>query len=79
VARLKPLTTEIKIQESEIEDGKWMPAKEFSSLPYYTGLYKKILDIESANIDGKYDGWVVENLPIGFRPGTNNLYHGCKL
>jgi hypothetical protein len=62
---LKPTTHEIKIQESEIADCKWMPLSEFKELPYSAGLYKVIHDIEKMSIDGKYSGISVQTHPIG--------------
>jgi ADP-ribose pyrophosphatase YjhB (NUDIX family) len=35
VMRLEPLTREIRIQENEIAECKWMPLEEFAALPYY--------------------------------------------
>jgi len=79
VCRLKPLTLDIKMQESEIQDAKWMPAEEFFALSFYKGLYRKILEIERENANSGYQGFRVEHLPIGFRPGNNNLYHAAKM
>eukprot|EP01117_Protostelium_nocturnum_P002647 TRINITY_DN13436_c0_g1_i1.p1 TRINITY_DN13436_c0_g1~~TRINITY_DN13436_c0_g1_i1.p1 ORF type:complete len:290 (+),score=127.47 TRINITY_DN13436_c0_g1_i1:82-951(+) len=76
VCRLKPLNNEIKIQESEIADARWMPLEEFSQLPYGNGVYQKILDLEVENLKRNYEGWRFDKLPIGFRKGENVLYHG---
>jgi len=42
---LKPLTSEIVVQESEIAAAKWMPLEEFMKLPYYPPLYKKLMEL----------------------------------
>jgi len=80
VCRLEPLNFDIKKQDSEIEDCQWMPISEFINLPYYNGLYKKIISIACASA-GKdsYRGLSVESLPIIFRSGNNTLYHASNL
>lgn len=78
VCRLEPLSFDIKKQDSEIEECKWMPMSEFVGLPYYKGLYKKIIDVAAKSAgDGGYRGLAAENLPIVFRSGTNTLYHAA--
>ncbi|ELR25070.1 MutT domain protein-like family protein [Acanthamoeba castellanii str. Neff] len=80
VCRLEPLSFDIKKQDSEIEECKWMPISEFVGLPYYKGLYKKIIDLAAKSAgEGGYRGLAVENLPIVFRSGTNTLYHAASL
>eukprot|EP01116_Phalansterium_solitarium_P001326 TRINITY_DN11116_c0_g1_i1.p1 TRINITY_DN11116_c0_g1~~TRINITY_DN11116_c0_g1_i1.p1 ORF type:complete len:266 (+),score=77.86 TRINITY_DN11116_c0_g1_i1:102-899(+) len=77
VAKLKPRTLEINMQTSEVADCRWMPADEFFSLPYYKGLYGYMMSIEKEAAAGRYPGLRRDCLPIGFRPGHNNLYHAC--
>jgi len=76
VCLLEPLTWEIKIQEDEISDCTWMAIDEFISLPYYKGVYKKILEIVKEAANRKYTGWDAESLPVVFLPGNNYIYHG---
>jgi len=75
VCLLNPLNTNITIQESEIKDAKWMPTKEFFSLPFYKGIWKKMLEIESEASKGRYHGLMGESLSNGFGPGNSLLYH----
>jgi len=76
VFRLKPLTTEVVKQESEIAAVKWIPLDELLSLPYYKGLYKSLLELGRHSVDNNYAGFTGQELPIVFRKGTNILYHG---
>eukprot|EP01120_Amphizonella_sp_Union-15-10_P013295 TRINITY_DN6149_c0_g2_i1.p1 TRINITY_DN6149_c0_g2~~TRINITY_DN6149_c0_g2_i1.p1 ORF type:complete len:268 (+),score=49.91 TRINITY_DN6149_c0_g2_i1:57-860(+) len=78
VCLLKPLTHDIKIQEDEISDCKWMPVEEFMKIGPYKGLYKTILELGKAGSDGAYQGWKTRALPIVFIKGENYLYHGCN-
>jgi ADP-ribose pyrophosphatase YjhB (NUDIX family) len=75
VCLLKPLSSEIKPQEDEIAEAKWMPLDEFVAQPFYQGLYKKILEIGKAAAEGNYEGWSASDLPLVFRKGSNTLYH----
>ncbi|KAL6073535.1 Nudix hydrolase domain-containing protein [Balamuthia mandrillaris] len=77
VCKLKPLSTNIQMQASEIADCKWMPMKEFMELPHYKGLYRKMLEIaeSSATADPPYVGIIGESLPVVFRPGSEVLYY----
>jgi len=77
VFRLKPITTEISVQETEIAAGKWLPIDELLSLPYYKGLYKTLLALGRESVDNDYIGFTGHELPIVFRKGTNILYHSA--
>jgi len=79
VFRLKPLTTEIIKQDSEIAAAKWIGLDELLELPYYKGLYKSLLELGRQSVDNNYIGFIGQELPIVFRKGTNILYHGAKL
>lgn len=68
----------IVIQEEEIAAAKWMDLDQFLKLPYYKGLYRKIMEIGAEAALGNYDGWIVESLPIVFQSGHNQLYHGYR-
>jgi len=76
VFRLNALTEEIKMQEEEIAACKWMPAEEFRTIGKFEGLWKKVMQIQVANVDGVYEGFDVESLPHGFKPGNGFLFHG---
>jgi ADP-ribose pyrophosphatase YjhB (NUDIX family) len=72
---LKPLSHNIQIQESEIADAKWMPLDEFMSLPYYKGVYQKLMQLGNEASKGNYTGFTMETLP-GALKSMNTIYHG---
>jgi len=74
VVKLKPLTQEIRMQEEEIKDCRWMPMDEFFSIPFYRGVYRKMLDLERESLLGKYRGFSMESLPMVYKKGENQLY-----
>lgn len=52
--------------------------EELLNLPYYQGLYKKLLQLGQEAAEGRYDNaWKPEYLPIVFTKGYNVLYHNC--
>jgi hypothetical protein len=65
VCKLKAKTSDIKIQESEIVDCKWMPLSEFKELSYSAGLHEVMHHIEKMSLDGKYSGISVQTQPLG--------------
>jgi len=75
---LKPLNTNIVIQETEIADAKWMPLEEFMSLPHFSGtVYRRIMELGYKAVNGEYSGFIVEKLPGVFK-STNSLFHGLS-
>jgi len=57
VVLLKPITSEIRIQEDEISECKWMKLDEFLALPYYSqGVYREILNIGKEALENNYSG-----------------------
>lgn len=88
---LRPKTTTITCQESEIQDCQWLSFDTYANQPFYKPgtLYAKINDIikgmltEDAVLKSDTDivskapepRFVASKLPIGFRPGHNVLYH----
>ncbi len=84
VCRLNAKTFDIKKQEDEIAECKWMKveflnlvmikAEEYFGLGYQ-GVYKRLLDLQKANVLGTYEGFKKESLPIVFRSGENLVYH----
>jgi len=79
VCRLRPLNLDIKIQQEEIDECKWMPMEEFCNLNQLKGLYQRIIELENENAQGRYSGFQVESLPLVFMRGSNLLYHGAAL
>jgi len=63
------------MQEDEIAEAKWMPLEEFLNLPFYKGLYKRIIELGKESVENNYQGIITSSLPLVFRKGTNLLYH----
>lgn len=76
---LRPTSTEIVIQESEIEAAKWMPLEELGAQPLYatSSMLKRIVEIATASIEGQYTGFSADFLHIGFR--TRGSYFYCNM
>ena len=54
--------------------------EEFLSQPIYrSGVYNRLLAVAEAAYRQQYSGLVREMQPLGFRPGTNAVYHGARL
>lgn len=77
VCACRALSTDICIQESEIAAAKWMPLDEYFRLDYMSSdsLYFKMAEWGVQSLRGKYTGLIGEELPVGFRPGHNMVYH----
>jgi len=77
VCALRPLTHDITIQETELKAAKWMPVADWLAMETMRGsLYKQLYHWGLDAIrGGGYKGFVAKELPIGFRPGTNVVYH----
>jgi len=75
ICKLRPLNLDLSPCPKEIADCKWMPLDDFLSLPYYRGVYKKMMEIASSSVKADYKGLTAEKLPIVFRKGENFLYH----
>nr|GFA18953.1 NUDIX hydrolase 2-like [Tanacetum cinerariifolium] len=56
---MRPLSFDIKIQETEIEAAKWMPLEEYAAQlsPQENGLRKYITDLCIAKVDRDYSGF----------------------
>ncbi|KAK3280088.1 hypothetical protein CYMTET_12060 [Cymbomonas tetramitiformis] len=76
VCTLQPLSEDIKIQESEIAAAKWMDVEEWLALDFMKdSLYKQMYEWSLQSVNGSYVGMRATEMPIGFRPGTNMVYH----
>ncbi|XP_050372277.1 nudix hydrolase 8-like [Argentina anserina] len=64
VCMLKPLSSEITIDDKEIQDAKWMPLDEFTEQPYYEDdhLSNKVIDICIAAHGDNYSGFIGHQL-----------------
>ncbi|CAI8615900.1 unnamed protein product [Vicia faba] len=70
VCLLRPLSSDIKIQEVEIEAGKWMPFDEYAAQPFMEKyeLLRQINDIYLAKINGHYSGFT----PVSTKSNYSN-------
>lgn len=61
---LRPTSTEIVAQESEIAAAKWMPLSEFKAQPIFDTrpTMKKMLEVCLARVEGKYQGFAYEDI-----------------
>ncbi|KAJ7527406.1 hypothetical protein O6H91_16G052900 [Diphasiastrum complanatum] len=59
VCILRPLSSEIVVQESELEAAKWMPLDEFTTQPFYRQrrMMRKMVEICIASSKGIYKGF----------------------
>ncbi|KAJ4712685.1 Nudix hydrolase [Melia azedarach] len=77
VCMLKPLTTEIKVDDLEIQAAKWMPLTEFVEQPLIRGdsMFKKIIDICIDRLRKLYCGLYPHQLVSKFDGQTSSLYY----
>ena len=78
VCLLKPLTTNIVKQESEIADCEWLTLEKYMSQEYLfaSPVYSKLNYFIERIVKDKDPKYYLERhtLPLGARPGTNTLY-----
>ncbi|CAK8564484.1 unnamed protein product [Lathyrus sativus] len=77
VCLLRPLSSDIKIQEVEIEAGKWMPFEEYAAQPFMEKyeLLRQINDIYLAKIDGHYSGFTPVSTKSNFSNQKNSYLY----
>ncbi|RDX62974.1 Nudix hydrolase 2, partial [Mucuna pruriens] len=76
VCLLRPLSSDIQIQEVEIEAAQWMPFDEYAAQPFMEKheLLKYINDIYSTKIDGQYSGFTPISTTSNFSELKSYLY-----
>ncbi|PKA63668.1 Nudix hydrolase 8 [Apostasia shenzhenica] len=76
VCMLKPLTFEIEIDESEIQDAKWMSLEELTDQPFYNEdkMLRSVVDICIARLEERYYGFNAQNLMSKFDDKFVYLY-----
>ncbi|XP_057420899.1 nudix hydrolase 2-like isoform X1 [Lotus japonicus] len=76
VCLLRPLTSDIQIQEIEIEAAKWMSFDEYAAQPCMEKyeLMKYISDIYLAKVDGRYSGFTPVSTASIFSKHTSSSY-----
>ncbi|XP_039070323.1 nudix hydrolase 2 [Hibiscus syriacus] len=77
---LEPLSSEIQMQETEIEAAKWMPFEEYASQPFVQKheLLKYIVDICLAKKDGNYSGFSPVHTSSSFSDENNYMYFNTR-
>ncbi|KAJ8479633.1 hypothetical protein OPV22_023360 [Ensete ventricosum] len=78
VCMLKPLTSEITIDEREIAAAKWMPLDEFLAQPYHQGdsMSKNVVDICVSSYENKYRGFIALQMMSKLDDRLSYLYCG---
>ncbi|CAK9173289.1 unnamed protein product [Ilex paraguariensis] len=76
ICMLRPLSTQIMIDDLEIQAAKWMPLDEFVKQPLIQGdcMFKKIVDICIARLGKRYCGLSFHNLVSKFDGKLSSLY-----
>lgn len=73
IVTLKPLTSQIVVQESEIAHAAWLALDEFVALPF-RGVYKALHETAVHNMTHPTNRWSCQALPVVFRPGNKRVY-----
>ncbi|KAI3844042.1 hypothetical protein MKX03_007060 [Papaver bracteatum] len=77
ICMLRSLSSQIKVDDIEIQDAKWMSLKEFIEQPLIQedGMFKKILDICIARLGKRYCGLLPHQVISKFDGGSSSLYY----
>ncbi|XP_030533791.1 nudix hydrolase 8-like [Rhodamnia argentea] len=77
ICMLKPLSTQIVVDDLEIEAAKWMPLEEFVKQPLIQGdsMFKKIIDICIARLGQRYCGLSAQQVISKFDGKQSSLYY----
>lgn len=77
LCKVQPLSSAIKVQESEIAAAQWLSLDEFRSQSFNTksSFLTRIIQIVSASLEGKYQGFNGEVLDLGFRKKGSYFLH----
>ncbi|PIA28692.1 hypothetical protein AQUCO_06700014v1 [Aquilegia coerulea] len=77
ICMLRPLSTQIKVDDLEIKDAKWMPLTEFLKQPHIRGdrMFKKIIDICIARLGKRYCGLSSHRVTSKFDGKSSTLYY----
>lgn len=73
---LRPLSSIITKQDSEIAAAQWMPLAEFKAQPFFQNhtMLRKMLDVCILSAQGHYKGFTAHNLHTGFQPIPSFFY-----
>lgn len=77
ICMLRPVSSEIKIDDLEVQAAKWMPLSEFVEQPLIRGdsMFKKIMDMCIARIGKRYCGLSVHKVVSKFDNRLSSLYY----
>ncbi|KAL4178599.1 hypothetical protein AMTRI_Chr13g115890 [Amborella trichopoda] len=77
VCLLRPLSTQIIVDELEIQAAKWMPLSEFVEQPFYQGdsMFKKVIEICIARLSNRYHGLLANEMVSEFEGKPSFLYY----
>ncbi|XP_043718377.1 nudix hydrolase 8-like [Telopea speciosissima] len=77
ICMLRPLSTEIKVDDLEIQAAKWMPLTEFLRQPIIQGdsMFKKIIDICIARLKKRYCALAAHQVISKFDGKSSSLYY----
>ncbi|XP_010275413.1 PREDICTED: nudix hydrolase 8-like [Nelumbo nucifera] len=77
ICMLRPLSTQIIVDDMEIQAAKWMPLVEFVEQPLIQGdnMFKKIIDICIARLGKSYCGLSVHQVVSMFDGRSSSLYY----
>ncbi|XP_028069091.1 nudix hydrolase 8-like [Camellia sinensis] len=77
ICMLRPLSTQIIVDDLEIQSAKWMPLAEFVEQPLIQGdsMFKKIFDICIAHLGKHYCGLSAHHLVSTFDGRLSSLYY----
>ncbi|KAK3141884.1 hypothetical protein QOZ80_4BG0339450 [Eleusine coracana subsp. coracana] len=77
ICMLRPVSNEIKIDETEIQAAKWMPLEEFVKQPFIQEdhMFQKIMDICIQRLRKCYCGLTAHNVVSKFDGRTSTLYY----
>lgn len=80
VCMLRPLSFDIRKQNSEIEEAKWMPLEEYAAQPFNQKReqFKYIADICLQKKKGNYTGFSAVTATSGFSSKKSSLYFSHK-
>ncbi|WVZ74361.1 hypothetical protein U9M48_022554 [Paspalum notatum var. saurae] len=77
ICMLRPLSSDIKIDETEIQAAKWMALAEFMEQPFVQEdhMFRKISDICVRRLRRRYCGLTAHHVVSKFDGGTSTLYY----
>ncbi|XP_076951872.1 nudix hydrolase 8-like isoform X1 [Bidens hawaiensis] len=81
ICMLRPVSSEIKIDDLEVQAAKWMALREFVEQPLIKGdnMFKKIIDMCIARIGKRYCGLSVHKVVSKFDNRLSSLYYNVVL